>query len=140
MKKIIIFILLLLEILLNEFSLRFFLNDVAIDVNSINKIRFFNLIIFITIIIIYFYYDNFIRLKLLSKILVILIYIIFTDYLSGYVNIGYKKIDKDAFRYIFPYDWIRGEPNQLDHNQFGFRGIPPNIERDKDKFIIGFFY
>ena len=139
MKKIIIFILLLLEILLNEFSLRSLSNDGEIDVNTINKIRFFNLIIFITIVIIYFYYDNFIKLKLLSKILVILIYIIFTDYISGYVNIGYKKVDKDAFRYIFPYDWIRGEPNQLDHNEFGFKGKPPNIKRDKNKFIIAFF-
>ena len=139
MKKIIIFILLLLEILLNEFSLRSLSNDGEIDVNTINKIRFFNLIIFITIVIIYFYYDNFIKLKLLSKILVILIYIIFTDYISGYINIGYKKVDKDAFRYIFPYDWIRGEANQLDHNEFGFRGKPPNIKRDKDKFIIAFF-
>ncbi len=130
---------LLFEILLNEFSLRFLSNDGIIDTNSINKIRFFNLITFITIIIIFFYFDNFIKLKLFTKILVIFIYIILTDYLSGYVNIGYKKIEKDSVRYIFPYDWIRGEPNQLDHNEFGFRGKPPNIKRDKNKFIIGFF-
>ena len=153
MKKTLLLILLLLEILFNEFTLKYssfystvdinFINKIeyifSLIFNSINKIRFFNLIILIYIIIIYFYSENFIKLRFFKKILVVIIILITTDHLSGYMNFGYPKAKNDSYRHIFPYDWIRGEPDKLDHNEFGFRGKSPNFIRDKDKFIIGFF-
>jgi hypothetical protein len=153
MKRTIIFILFFLKIFFIDFTLKFIFLVNIIDINFINKIeyifslifssnnkiRFLNLIVFIVIIIVYFYFDDFKRLRLFKKVLVIFLFLITTDYLSGFVNFGYKKSEYDTLRQIFPYDWIRGKPNRLDHNEFGFRGKSPNIIRDKDKFIIGFF-
>ena len=139
MKKTIIIFLLLIEILINEFTLTQFSSDKSIGIETVIKIRFFNLIIFISGIIIFFYYNDFLKLKTFTKFLIIVIYIFSIDFVSGYVNFGYPKSEKDSIRYIFPYDWIRGEPNKHDHNEFGFRGYPPNVKRVSEKFVIGFF-
>ena len=45
---------------------------------------------------------------------------------------------KRLLRFIFPYDWVRGEPNKHDHNKFGFRGNSPDIERDPEKLLLVF--
>ena len=137
MKKIIV-IIISFGILINEFTLSYIL-DVNIGNANIRKIRFFNLITFITLLIIFFYYENFKKIKKPKKILILIIYLISLDFFSGYVGYGYSKDEKDELRYIFPYDWIRGEPNKLDHNQFGFRGKSADIKRNNDKFLIGFF-
>ncbi len=138
-KKILIILLILIEIFVNEISLVYFSGDKSIGAENIIKIRFFNLITLITILIIFFYYQNFVKLKFLNKILYLILFIVSIDVISGYVGFGYPKNESDSLRYIFPYDWIRGEPNKKDHNEFGFRGKPPDIKREKDKFIIGFF-
>lgn len=139
MKKIILISLILVEVFVNEFSLVYLSSDNNIGSNNIVKIRFFNLIIFITIILIHFYYKNFIKIKLFYKFLILILYFLSIDILSRNAEFGYPKNEKDSLRYIFPYDWIRGEPNKLDHNKYGFRGKPPDLNRDYDKFIIGFF-
>ena len=139
MKNITIIVLLILELSINEFTLKFLLSDNSIDFNSINKIRYFNLIILVTLIIFYFYYANLIKIRFTSKLSLFILYIVLIDLLSGYVDFGYKKSENESYRHIFPYDWIRGEPNKLDHNEHGFRGKSPSIERNNTKIIIGFF-
>ncbi len=139
MKNITIIVLLILELSINEFTLKFLLSDNSMDFNSINKIRYFNLIILVTLIIFYFYYENLIKIRFTSKISLFILYIVLIDLLSGYVDFGYKKSENESYRHIFPYDWIRGEPNKLDHNEHGFRGKSPSIERNNTKIIIGFF-
>ena len=139
MRKTLLISLILIEILVNEISLIYFSVDKSIGIENVSKIRFFNLIIFITILIIFFYYQNFVKLKFFYKITCLISFIVLIDVISGYVGFGYPKNESDSLRYVFPYDWIRGEPNKLDHNEFGFRGKSPDIKREKDKFIIGFF-
>jgi len=139
MKKIILIILIVLEISINEFSLKFLSSDNSIGLDFTNKIRFFNLIVFVSLLIFYFYYENLVKLQIVSKLFFLFSFIILVDYLSGFVEFGYKKIEKDSYRYIYPYDWIRGEPNKLDHNQYGFRGNAPDTERENGEIIIGFF-
>ena len=139
MRKTLLISLILIEILINEISLIYFSVDKSIGIENVSKIRFFNLIIFITILIIFFYYQNFVKLKFFYKITCLITFIVLIDVISGYVGFGYPKNESDSLRYVFPYDWIRGEPNKLDHNEFGFRGKSPDIKREKDKFIIGFF-
>ena len=139
MKKIILILFLLIELFINEFTLAQLAYDKQLGIDNIIKIRFFNLIIFITWIIIFFYYSDFVKVKPLTKVLILIIYIALIDFFSGYVNFGYPRHEKDSLRFIFPYDWIRGEPNKYDHNKFGFRGNSPDIERDTKNFIIGIF-
>ena len=55
MKNAIIIILLILELSINEFTLKFLSSDNSIDSNFITKIRYFNLIILLTLVIFYFY-------------------------------------------------------------------------------------
>ena len=138
-KKILLISFIFIEIFINEISLIYFSADKSIGVENILKIRFFNLVTFITILIIFFYYHNFVKLKFHSKILCLISFIVLIDITSGYAGFGYPKNENDSLRYIFPYDWIRGEPDKLDHNEFGFRGKAPNIKKEKDKFTIGFF-
>ena len=139
MKKIILIILVILEISINEISLKFLSSDNSIGLDYTNKIRFFNLIIFVLLIIFSFYYENLIKLKIINKFFFLILFIIIVDYLSGFIEFGYKKAEEDSYRYIYPYEWIRGEPNRLDHNQYGFRGSPPDMKRKDGEIIIGFF-
>lgn len=139
MKKIIIIILLIFELILNEFTLKFLSSDNSLDSNFTNKIRYFNLIVFITLLIFYFYYENLKKLKIFSKLFCLISFVIIVDYLSGYVDFGYKKVVNDSYRYIYPYDWIRGEPNKLDHNEYGFKGKSPDFKRNDEKILIAFF-
>ena len=103
MKKIIIIILLIFELILNEFTLKFLSSDNSLDSNFTNKIRYFNLIVFITLLIFYFYYENLKKLKIFSKLFCLISFVIIVDYLSGYVDFGYKKVVNDSYRYIYPY-------------------------------------
>lgn len=139
MKKIILILLLLIEIFVNEFTLTQLSNDKSLGIDVITKIRFFNFVILITWVIIFFYYSDFLRVKPITKFLILVIYICLIDFFSGYANFGYPRHEKDSKRFIFPYDWIRGEPNKHDHNKFGFRGNSPDEERDPKKFVIGIF-
>lgn len=139
MKKILLLFLSLTLIFTNEFALVYLSPDKQIGIDYLIKIRFFNLIIFVTLLIIYLYYENYLRLNFTKKTLFFIFYLFSIDFLSGYAQFGYPTNEKDSIRYIFPYDWVRGEPNVSGHNEFGFRGVPPNTERDEKKFVIGFF-
>ena len=139
MKKIILIILSLILIFINELTLVNLSPDGDLGIHYLIKIRFFNLITFLTLIIVYFYYENFLNVKITKKIFFIIFYLFTIDYVSKFVGFGYPTNEKDSIRYIFPYDWIRGEPNVLDHNEFGFRGVAPNVKRDPKKFVIAFF-
>ena len=140
MKKILIFLSLLVLLFINEFTLVNFSAENSLKEYNLIKIRFFNLINFVFIILIYFYWTDFIKLKIIPKFLILFFLLLSIDYLSKYAGFGYGHDKSDYHRYIFPYDWIRGKPNVLDHNQFGFRGmITPDIERDKNEIVIGLF-
>ena len=139
MKKIILIILSLILIFINELTLANLSPDSNLGIHYLIKIRFFNLITFLSMIIVYFYYENFLTVKITKKIFFIIFYLFTIDYVSKFVGFGYPTNEKDSIRYIFPYDWIRGEPNVVDHNEFGFRGVAPNTIRDPKKFVIGFF-
>ena len=139
MKKVIIITLIAIEILFNEFSFKILTNEFFSEFNFKNKIRYFNLVVLTTIIIFYFFYENIIKLKLIYKFFYIFLFIVLIDYLAFFANYGYKKNEEKSYRYIFPYDWERGEPKKLDHNEYGFRGKPPDIIRNNHEIIIGFF-
>ena len=139
MKKILLSLLFLSLISLNEFTLTYLSPDNQIGTEYIIKIRFFNLIQIITLLLVYLYYENYVKQSLTKRIFFFIFYLFSVDYFSGFVQFGYPTNEKDSIRYIFPYDWIRGEPNISGHNEFGFRGIPPNTQRDSNKFVIGFF-
>ena len=140
MKKILIFLSILVLLFINEFTLVNFSAENSLKEYNLIKIRFFNLINFVFIILIYFYWTDFIKLKIIPKFLILFFLLLSIDYLSKYAGFGYGHDKSDYHRYIFPYDWIRGKPNVLDHNQFGFRGIiTPDIERDKNEIVIGLF-
>ena len=140
MKKILLFLSLLLLLFVNEFTLVNFSAENYLKEYNLVKIRFFNLINFIFILLIYFFWADFVKLKIIPKFLISFLLLISIDYLSKYAGFGYGHDKSDYHRYIFPYDWVRGKPNVLDHNQFGFRGkVTPDIERDKNKIVIALF-
>ena len=140
MKKILLFLSLLLLLFVNEFTLVNFSTENYLKEYNLIKIRFFNLINFIFILLIYFYWADFNKLKIIPKFLISFLLLISIDYLSKYAGFGYGHDRSDYHRHIFPYDWVRGKPNVLDHNQFGFRGmVTPDIKRDKNKIVIALF-
>ena len=140
MKKFLLLSLFFALLLINEFTLVNFTEDNYLKEYNLIKIRYLNLINFILIILIYFYWTDFINLKIVPKFLIFILLLSSIDFLSKYAGFGYGNDKTDYHRYIFPYDWIRGKPNVLDHNQFGFRGtITPDVERDKNKIVIGLF-
>ena len=140
MKKFLLLSLFFALLLINEFTLVNFTEDNSLKEYNLIKIRYLNLINFILIILIYFYWTDFINLKIVPKFLIFILLLSSIDFLSKYAGFGYGNDKTDYHRYIFPYDWIRGKPNVLDHNQFGFRGtITPDVERDKNKIVIGLF-
>ena len=107
MKKIILILLLLIELFINEFTLAQLAYDKQLGIDAIIKIRFFNFIVLLTWIIIFFYYSDLVKVKLLTKFLILIIYIALIDFFSGYANFGYPRHEKDSLRFIFPYDWVR---------------------------------
>ncbi len=140
MKKILLLLLLLTLLFVNEFTLVNFSAENSLKEYNLIKIRYFNLINFVLIILVYFYWNDFIKLKIIPKFLILILLFLSIDYLSKYAGFGYGHDKSDYHRYIFPYDWIRGKPNVLDHNKFGFRGkITPDTERGKNKIVIGLF-
>ena len=139
MNKIILLVLFVILILSNELILVNLSEDNNISPYFLTKIRFLNLITLLSFLVVYFYYENFIKLNLTRKILITIFYLFIVDFVSGYAQFGYPTNERDSIRYIFPYDWVRGEPNVADHNEFGFRGMAPNTIRDPKKFVIGFF-
>ncbi len=140
MKKFLLLLLLLALLFINEFTLVNFSAENSLKEYNLIKIRYFNLINFVLIILVYFYWNDFIKLKKIPKFLILILLFLSIDYLSKYAGFGYGHDKSDYHRYIFPYDWIRGKPNVLDHNKFGFRGkITPDIERGKKKIVIGLF-
>ena len=140
MKNILVSVLIAFLILLNEFTLVYLAPDNILGEHFLNLIRFFNLINFVFILLFYFFWSNFVKIKLFAKIIIIFFLVITVDYLSQYAGYGYGHDKGDVHRQIFPYDWIRGKPNVLDHNNYGFRGdIKPDVPRESDKLVIGLF-
>lgn len=140
MKKFLIILTLSTLILVNEFTLVYFTKGDLLQEYNLNKIRYFNLINLLLLVLIYLYWSDFYKLRIFSKILIIFFLFITVDYLSKYAGYGYGHSKSDYHRYIFPYDWIRGKPNVLDHNKYGFRGkTTPDTFRNPDKIVIGLF-
>ena len=67
MKKIILIILSLILIFINELTLANLSPDGVLGIHYLIKIRFFNLITFLSLIIVYFYYENFLTVKITKK-------------------------------------------------------------------------
>ena len=63
MKKIILILFLLIELLINEFTLAQLAYDKQLGIDAIIKIRFFNFIVLLTWIIIFFYYSDLVKVK-----------------------------------------------------------------------------
>ena len=68
MKKILLSLLFLSLISLNEFTLTYLSPDNQIGTEYITKIRFFNLILLITLLLVYLYYGNYVKQSLTKRI------------------------------------------------------------------------
>jgi len=134
--RLIIFLLLFLTIFSNEYAISFFFKKNIADTTKI-QLRFLNIFLIFVLFITPIYYLKFKNLKLKYKTYIIFLMIFFFDFLSGYFHYGYPN--KSPYFYIYPYDWLRGKPNVLDHNSYGFRGKKPDFERKKEDYVIGFF-
>lgn len=134
--RVTIFLLCFFILILNEYTLPFFINK---DISNITKIqlRFFNISSICSLLIFLIFYQKFKRLNFKYKTCTVILTIIFFDFLSGYFHFGYPQ--KSNFYYLYPYDWLRNKPNILDHNLDGFRGKKANFDRKKEDYVIGFF-
>ena len=114
---------LIILILLNEFSFEIIFQK---SFTAIDKLRYFNLIIIVSILINIIIFK--IKIKFKSKIFLIFFLVVLLDYSGNYFNVGYKfNTDKETnVRYKTPYDMFRGRPNILNNNKFGFKGPTPN--------------
>lgn len=140
-KYFFIFLLLFFIIFFNEFSLIYFLDDKNISDFTIQKIRFANLVSIISLALITLYWDYFLNLKFVYKIITLTFVLVVVDVSSGFFNFGYKynAFEENDFTYHFPYDEFRGKPNVLDHNKHGFRGLDIEEHVNGDFFKIAFF-
>ena len=148
MKKFILIFLLLL-LFFNEFTfygIEAFQNIQIYFINLGNlklyHIRYFNFINILLLVLVYFYYEDFLKLSLIKKGLFCFLFLITIDFISGFVGFGYKFEDRyksEIYRKPSPYEMFSGKPNILEHNEFGFRGISPNQKFSEDKLIIAFF-
>ena len=100
MKKFILIFLLLL-LFFNEFTfygIEAFQNIQIYFINLGNlklyHIRYFNFINILLLVLVYFYYEDFLKLSLIKKGLFCFLFLITIDFISGFVGFGYKFEDR----------------------------------------------
>ena len=130
-------------IIFNEFVLIYFDKTPPLSEITIKKIRFLNLIFILIAFFGKFIFKKIPNLILKSKKLLIiyvlpsLLVVIALDICLNFLNFGYPYhyAEEKVFRYPTPSDSFSGKPNEMDHNEFGFRGKFEN----KNYLSIAFF-